>query len=359
MDVGRKNDTDNKEKTAASTSNNVHRYKKMNFIAYRMKWHLPLLLLLILTQLSCTESNNSSHNRSQDKAANNHLVNNSIDSLLLAFSSEVDTSKFKEEYHIIPIDLNDDNIDEYIIEGHGGEELDRRVCGSAGCPFYVYRYNQKGFVKIGEDFGCFEGISNQKHNGYYNIIQTVKVYSYDEETRNEQIAIVYNGEKYMRRSEAHRRKSNIRKKKSFLTVLYNSPKSTGKRLESLDYKDKVAVDLGSGIAWTIDGGLAERAMSISQAERFINILNRENYAGYSDWRLPLKREMLQMISYCGDYAPSYYLNAHGFKNLKPNFYWLYDMDDKKNLSAMVVDMRSREIYDFMNIGYVWIVRNQK
>jgi len=70
------------------------------------------------------------------------------------------------------IDLNDDGVYEYIIDGsklHG-------QCGSGGCSTYIYQIQNGRYVKIADLFGASVEILRYKKNGYYGLFLRYKHY---------------------------------------------------------------------------------------------------------------------------------------------------------------------------------------
>lgn len=106
--------------------------------------------------------------------------------------SRLDT--FKKVMTIAAVDLNDDGRAEYVVQA-----ADDYYCGSGGCSFYIYRYRSPRFVRIGEDFGRYAGISDTLHHGFRDIVNEVRDYSRDDGGSAESIVTLkYTGSRYVR-----------------------------------------------------------------------------------------------------------------------------------------------------------------
>ena len=84
-------------------------------------------------------------------------------------------------------------------------------------------------------------------------------------------------------------------------------------------------DNNTGLVWEIkspcsgDPNAAEDCYTWQEAQDvFIAELNRQNYGGFDDWRLPLKDELRSIVDY-GRSGPA--VDPHYFPHCKPDFYW--------------------------------------
>lgn len=55
-------------------------------------------------------------------------------------------------------------------------------------------------------------------------------------------------------------------------------------------------DMATGLVWTRNANLASGKLTFDKARDFARKLNRENYAGFSDWRLPSAAEFMQLFA---------------------------------------------------------------
>ena len=62
-----------------------------------------------------------------------------------------------------------------------------------------------------------------------------------------------------------------------------------------DFEDRgeVVVDQATGLMWQKSG--SPNIMTYKQAQEYIDKLNQERFAGYSDWRLPTVDELLSLM----------------------------------------------------------------
>ncbi len=83
-------------------------------------------------------------------------------------------------------------------------------------------------------------------------------------------------------------------------------------------------------------------------------------AGYSDWRLPRKEELLSLMKHNNKRSCDV-LNKNGFKNIKPEIYWTSTFDSSDGNNAWCIDVET----DFADTDskerpfYVWVVRKAK
>lgn len=71
------------------------------------------------------------------------------------------------------------------------------------------------------------------------------------------------------------------------------------------------------LQWVRNGNLANRKMTWHEAQKWVGSLE---YAGYKDWRLPTKDELVTFVNMAGKLS-SEYLNSKGFNNIQVDYYW--------------------------------------
>ncbi len=59
----------------------------------------------------------------------------------------------------------------------------------------------------------------------------------------------------------------------------------------------IALDRVTGLVWTMDANIAEFPVTWQEALNYIASMNHEKTFGYSDWRLPNRRELKSLMSY--------------------------------------------------------------
>ncbi len=131
------------------------------------------------------------------------------------------------------------------------------------------------------------------------------------------------------------------------------------------FSDLTATDKKTGLMWTRDANIAKKDMTWKDAFKFIEKLNKQKYAGYSDWRLPTKGELKTLVastkSQGRDLVPSEVFTEIGFRNVQEHEYWSSSTDACCPTLAFYVDIDN----DFaFTIGVdraldVWPVRGGK
>lgn len=126
--------------------------------------------------------------------------------------------------------------------------------------------------------------------------------------------------------------------------------------------DLTVADKKAGLMWTKDANIAKKYMTWDDAFKFIDELNKQKYAGYSDWRLPAKKEFKTLVDYAGSQGYKRDLDKHfnmtGFRNVQANVYWSSSTYALNPAYAWYVDMIDGDVYgdDKTNTNYVWPVR---
>lgn len=93
---------------------------------------------------------------------------------------------------------------------------------------------------------------------------------------------------------------------------------------------RTITDTHSGLMWALNGRVAEFTYSFSDAFDYIGELNYERYAGYKDWRLPSREELLSLadhakaLGFSGespDRTVAEGLRSIGILSVQPDIYW--------------------------------------
>lgn len=123
--------------------------------------------------------------------------------------------------------------------------------------------------------------------------------------------------------------------------------------------DMVVKDAVSGLVWTRNGNPAGHTLSWHDAIRFVSMLNKQNYGGHSDWRLPAINELKKLSSALrekGDAESG--LAQAGFYGVQAGDYWSSSSSIFNNREAFSINMlsggelvSSKSLYMF-----VWPVR---
>jgi hypothetical protein len=100
---------------------------------------------------------------------------------------------------------------------------------------------------------------------------------------------------------------------------------------SFEKTDLTLTDNKTGLTWTLNGNLAERQFSWNGSFDYIERrINKDGYAGVSDWRMPTKEELTSLVGlvksqgYDGMSSEKSFsagLAALGFQNVQDDGYW--------------------------------------
>lgn len=111
------------------------------------------------------------------------------------------------------------------------------------------------------------------------------------------------------------------------TTYYVWPvRGDGRRLV---FSDLTVKDKETGLIWTRNANLAGKKMTWKNAFKFIEKLNKQKYAGHSDWKLPTESELKTLVYIKDDSELLPYNNLGqyeelkrvGFKNVQADYYW--------------------------------------
>ncbi len=135
--------------------------------------------------------------------------------------------------------------------------------------------------------------------------------------------------------------------------------------ERFIFSDLTVKDKETRLIWTRDANIADKEMTWKDAFKFVKKLNKQKYAGYSDWRLPTIEELKTLTHYAkGQGNKGYYndlFNKIGFRNVEAYSYWSSSAYDGSTAYAWIVFMVAGHV-DGLNktfTSYVWPVRGGK
>jgi hypothetical protein len=83
--------------------------------------------------------------------------------------------------------------------------------------------------------------------------------------------------------------------------------------------DDTVMDRLTGFIWTKDANMAEFPLAWQEALDYVGAMNRDNTFGFSDWRLPNRRELRSLMSY--QTRKPALPERHPFMNLFSGWYW--------------------------------------
>ena len=84
------------------------------------------------------------------------------------------------------------------------------------------------------------------------------------------------------------------KQKKFFDKYWNKAGDFKNKFESKKInQDEIVIDDATGLMWHPSG--SSKFVNLKEASEWISELNKENYAGYSDWRLPTLEEAASLL----------------------------------------------------------------
>jgi hypothetical protein len=134
----------------------------------------------------------------------------------------------------------------------------------------------------------------------------------------------------------------------------------------IDNGDGTVTDDLTGLMWSknssprVGSPCKSSNLSWQEALDYVKCLNTKNYLGYSDWRLPNRKELRSLINYGKD-NPAIWLSTQGFSNVQLSwFYWSSTtLAGSGSDHAWGVPMWDGGEYSYRKNykkGYVWPVR---
>jgi hypothetical protein len=123
-----------------------------------------------------------------------------------------------------------------------------------------------------------------------------------------------------------------------------------------DNGDQTMNDRLTGLAWSRDANPAGGTNSWQKALDSIRTLNRKNYLGHDDWRLPNVNELKSLVNRQPDLAA--WLNSVGFHGVRKDGYWSSSTYAAHAGSAWSVDFYSGIVAGHAKAegNFVWPVR---
>lgn len=117
-------------------------------------------------------------------------------------------------------------------------------------------------------------------------------------------------------------------------------------------------DLLTGLVWTTNANIAEFPMTWQEAFNFVVSMNRENSFGFSDWRLPNRRELRSLMDY-QTRKPSL-PQEHPFNNVFLGWYWTSTTAAIDLAYAWYIHMEGARMFYGRKDQYylVWLVRGE-
>ncbi|MFW6011652.1 MAG: DUF1566 domain-containing protein [Desulfosalsimonas sp.] len=126
--------------------------------------------------------------------------------------------------------------------------------------------------------------------------------------------------------------------------------------ERFEYRSSVVTDLRTGLMWSRDASPSEFPLTWREAFDFTASLNEGRFGGFTDWRLPNRKELFSLISHnrINPALPE----GHPFENVFPGYYWSASTCARLPDQAWYVHMGGAKVYRGMKYAsyMVWPVR---
>lgn len=127
-----------------------------------------------------------------------------------------------------------------------------------------------------------------------------------------------------------------------------------------DNGDQTVTDNLTGLVWSKDANPAAKSKTWQGALDYIKTLNSTNYRGYSDWRLPNRKELMSLVNR-GQANNDSWLSSQGFRfsGVIWNDYWSSSSYAYSTINAWVVHLDGGFVSNDRkyNLYYVWPVRS--
>lgn len=131
-----------------------------------------------------------------------------------------------------------------------------------------------------------------------------------------------------------------------------------------------AVDQATGLVWMTNANMPGKPLPWKADENvyaFIQGLNRDNFAGYSDWRLPTREELAGLVEYAKSHGyeptrmeswPYQQLRRLGFRDVRDYGYWSATRNQADSREIWVADLASGRLMPRpeTEVFCVWPVR---
>jgi len=121
-------------------------------------------------------------------------------------------------------------------------------------------------------------------------------------------------------------------------------------------QNEVVSDTQTGLIWTINASISDFPMTWNEALTFIKELNHSELYGYSDWKLPNRKELISLMSY-KTINPSL-PPSHTFINIFTGYYWTSTSCARLPEQAWYIHLGGARVFKGMkhNSYMAWPVR---
>jgi len=128
------------------------------------------------------------------------------------------------------------------------------------------------------------------------------------------------------------------------------------------FAESFVTDKEASLVWTRDADPAQKKMTWDEAADYVRRLNRDEWDGHGDWRLPSREEFAAFADYAKGHGKKNHFDEAfrkaGFKNVRPEYYWTSTVDAEVGGLAWMMDLYGGEMTSGSTSGaaYVWPVR---
>ncbi len=130
-------------------------------------------------------------------------------------------------------------------------------------------------------------------------------------------------------------------------------------MSRFEEQDQVVLDKQTELIWTKNASLSDFPMTWNEALTFIKDLNHSALYGYSDWKLPNRKELSSIIHHetINPSLPPF----HPFVNVFTGYYWTSTSCARLPDQAWYIHLGGARVYKGMKYGsyMVWPVRSSK
>lgn len=121
-------------------------------------------------------------------------------------------------------------------------------------------------------------------------------------------------------------------------------------------QDKVVLDKKTGLMWPIDASLYKFPMTWNEALNSIRESNRSELFGYTDWKLPNRKELFSLMSH--DAVNPSLPHEHPFINVFTGYYWTSTSCARLPKQAWYIHLGGARVFKGIkqNSYMVWPVR---
>lgn len=132
---------------------------------------------------------------------------------------------------------------------------------------------------------------------------------------------------------------------------------------------QTVVEARTQLMWTRNANIPVKALTFADAQVLIERLNRERFAGYSDWRIPTRDDFEGLVYYgrkadwgtgIGRFIADYLVTC-GFSNVQPGNYWTSTPADESTNRLFVANTWNGILRPLEKVNYyhLWPVRTAR